>query len=235
MARPTFWSATSLADPIELVIFDCDGVLVDSEMISFSVLRDAIADRGLSLTIEEVQQRFQGRSLTAVVLDLAADGIEFGPIHQNRMNEELLARFERELRPISGMSALVQRLTVPCCVASSSRTERLRRSLAMTELLPLFGNHVFSADSVKHGKPAPDLFLYAAERMSIMPVRCLVIEDSAPGMLAAKAAGMDAIGFAGGRHLELALARASLYEISVEVAASASELEQMLRDRNVLR
>ena len=235
MARPRFWSATSLADPIELVIFDCDGVLVDSEMISFSVLRDAIADRGLSLTIEEVQQRFQGRSLTAVVLDLAANGIEFGPIHQNRMNEELLARFERDLRPIPGMSALVQRLTVPCCVASSSRTERLRRSLAMTGLSPLFGGHVFSADSVERGKPAPDLFLYAGKHMNVSPTRCLVIEDSAPGIAAAQAAGMDAIGFAGGQHLRSGEARASLYEISNEVAASTSELEQMLWDRNVLR
>ena len=151
------------------------------------------------------------------------------------MNERLLSRFEQELLPIPGIQTLVGKLDVCFCVASSSRTERLRRSLELTGLMPLFGDHVFSADSVKRGKPAPDLFLYAAERMGVAPARCLVIEDSVPGILAAKAAGMEAIGFTGGSHLRTPRSRTELLQVSDKVAASVSELEQMLRKRNLLR
>ena len=211
----------------ELVIFDCDGVLVDSEAIALDVLREALAEIGAPLTIAQIQRRFLGRSLPAVADDLAREGIAFDATRQRAMKARLRARFEAELRPMPGMAALVDRLAVPCCVASSSATDRLRHSLATAGLLPRFEGRAFSADEVARGKPHPDLFLHAARRMGVEPAACLVVEDSRPGLAAARAAGMRAVAFLGGAHLE-ADQRAALAAEHPPSAASAAALAPYL-------
>ena len=216
----------------DLVIFDCDGVLVDSEPISLGLLRDTIAASGLDLSLETVRGEFQGRSLPAVVTRLReAHDHAVPPDALAAMGEELLRRFSRDLRPVRGMRALVRQLGCRRCVASSSHTRRLRHSLAVAGLADLFGPHVFSADAVARGKPAPDLFLHAAARMGVAPERCAVVEDSVPGIEAARAANMRALGFAGGSHVTEASAD-DLRRVGAEtVARSAEALRALLPQR----
>ena len=193
--------AGDLADRIDCVIFDCDGVLVDSEPIALALLRDTIAGLGLDLTLETVQREFQGRSLPSVVARLSErHGIRVPHEALEAMSEALLARFSAELRPIEGMPALLDRLARPFCVASSSHVRRLAHALAVTGLAPRFGPRVFSADAVARGKPAPDLLLHAAQGCRVAPERCLVVEDSVAGVEAAVAAGMPVLGFTAGGH-----------------------------------
>ena len=220
--------------PIRLVIFDCDGVLVDSEPIALAVLREAIAEKGLDLDHATVQRRFQGRTLDAVAAALALDGVDFDRAAQDAMNARLYARFSEELRPLAGMPALVDRLRVPFCVASSSRTERLRLALATTGLAARFEGHVFSADAVARGKPHPDLFLLAAHEMRTSPDACLVIEDSVAGLQAARAAGMTAIGLAAGGHLA-GQARQALAEASAVLAPTVDALSEQFETLGLLR
>ena len=220
--------------PIRLVIFDCDGVLVDSEPIALAVLREAIAEKGLDLDHATVQRRFQGRTLDAVVAALALDGVDFDGAAQDAMNARLYARFSEELRPLAGISVLINRLSVPFCVASSSRTERLRHALATTGLAARFEGRVFSADAVARGKPHPDLFLLAAREMGMSPDVCLVIEDSVAGLQAARAAGMAAIGLAAGGHLA-GEARQALQEASGMLAPTVDALSKQFEELGLLR
>ena len=215
---------------IDLVIFDCDGVLVDSESIAQELLRETLAGHGLVLPIDTVQRTFQGRSLPAVREVLAAEfGLALPSGAFDGMDAALLARFTRELRPVEGMAKLVASVSVPVCVASSSHTVRLRHALAVTGLAGRFGGAVFSADAVERGKPAPDLFLHAANRMNAAPERCLVIEDSPAGVEAARAAGMEPIGFTAGSH-----ARGEAYAERLRaagadrIARSAAELRRLV-------
>lgn len=184
-----------------LVIFDCDGVLVDSEPLSLRVLVEAISEAGLMMSIEQAQARFLGKSLASTCADLAGDyGIDLQHTHLERMRARLYDAFRRELVAIPGTAEALDRLSVPCCVASSSQPERIRLSLEVTGLLERLEPHIFSASMVSRGKPAPDLFLHAAEQTKTPPHHCLVIEDSAAGIEAAKSAGMRVFAFTGGAH-----------------------------------
>lgn len=184
-----------------LVIFDCDGVLVDSEAISMSVMLALLAEAGCRLDPAEGWAHFLGKSLGSVVDWLRRErGMVLTDDLQQEMRRRLLARFEAELQPMPGVAAAIDALGLPVCVASSSQPDRIRLSLRVTGLLPRFEPHVFSASMVAHGKPAPDLFLLAARRMGADPARCLVVEDSPAGIAAAHAAGMQAVAFTGGAH-----------------------------------
>jgi HAD superfamily hydrolase (TIGR01509 family) len=186
--------------PPDLVIFDCDGVLIDSEVISARVLVELAAEAGIIFDAGFVAAHFLGRSFPTVARAIAET---WGPLPQGFEGEyraRLLRRFEDDLRPTSGAAEALRACAVPSCVATSSSPERARRSLDIAGLAPLVGR-VFTASEVARGKPAPDLFLHAARAMGADPARCLVIEDSAPGLLAAKAAGMGFAFFAGGSHL----------------------------------
>lgn len=175
------------AEP-RLVIFDCDGVLVDSEPISISVLVRAMSDLGVSITEDQAYERFLGRSLSTLIDTLETEfNIHAGEEFLERIRTDLYARFRSELKPIDGIAATIDRLGIPCCVASSSQMERIRLSLSVTGLLDRLPD-IFSATMVKRGKPAPDLFLHAARQMHVEPEACLVIEDSPAGIAAAKAA-----------------------------------------------
>lgn len=187
-----------------LVIFDCDGVLVDSEPIALSVLAETLAAQGLVLDPAEVSERFLGRSLGAVTAGVREEfDIRLPDDFAALMRRRLFERYETELRAISGLEQVLEGLEaagIAVCVASSSLPERIEKSLSVTGLLSRFTPHVFSASMVKAGKPAPDLFLHAAGQLGFRPDHCLVIEDSPAGIAAAKAAGMRVFAFGGGGH-----------------------------------
>jgi len=184
----------------DLVIFDCDGVLVDSELLSVEADRGCLADHGIDLSAEEILERYTGLSLAAMLSDLESRYGRPLPDFATRHRERLRSLFEADLRPIPGIGAVLDALTCRVCVASSGTSERLQHALSLVGLLDRFQPHVFSVSEVAHGKPAPDLFLHAAGRMGVAPQRCLVVEDSIAGVAAAVAAGMPAIGFTGGSH-----------------------------------
>jgi HAD superfamily hydrolase (TIGR01509 family) len=187
--------------PLDLAIFDCDGVLVDSEPLAMRVLLETIAEAGLVLEPAHGYERFLGRSLAHTCAVLSAEfGIDLTHEALDRMRLRLYEVFRRELRPIAGIHATLDALPVPYCVASSSQPERIRLALEVTGLLGRFEGHLFSASMVSRGKPAPDLFLHAAAEMAVAPARCLVVEDSLAGIEAAKLAGMRVCGFTGGSH-----------------------------------
>ncbi|MDN5929425.1 MAG: HAD family hydrolase [Hyphomicrobiales bacterium] len=184
-----------------LIIFDCDGVLVDSEPISISVLLDVMAKAGHVMEEGTAYKLFLGRSMATTIELLREDfGFVVTPAHLDQARATLNERFRRELKPIPGIKAALDKLSGPRCIASSSKPERIRLSLSITGLLDQFEPHIYSATMVKRGKPAPDLFLHAARDMGMEPDDCLVIEDSPAGVEAAKAAGMRVFGFTGGSH-----------------------------------
>ncbi len=190
-----------MSAPIGLVIFDCDGVLVDSEPISIRVLVEELARFGYAIDEATAYERFLGRSLAAVQGMLREElGFDLPGERLEAMRITLFERYRRELQTIPGISETLDRLTIPYCVASSSLPERIRVSLEVTGLLPRFADHIFSAAMVKQGKPAPDLFLHVAREMRASPCACLVIEDSPPGIIAARNAGMRVFAFTGGAH-----------------------------------
>jgi HAD superfamily hydrolase (TIGR01509 family) len=183
----------------ELVIFDCDGVLVDSEPISVRLDVQMLAELGLTMTTEEVIERFVGRSPEVIVEAVEAALGHPPPAGWLERNErELRSRFVAELEPVPGIVEALERISLPMCVASSSPPERLRFKLELTGLYDRFAGRIFSASEVANGKPAPDLFLHAARQMGVEPAGCVVVEDSRYGVQAARAAGMEALGYAGG-------------------------------------
>lgn len=187
--------------PPELIIFDCDGVLVDSEALSVSALLSMVRLAGGSIGEDAAYEHFLGRSMASVREILARDfSLVITDAHLTAMRVDLMKKFREDLRPIPGIREALTRLVMPCCVASSGTLERIRYALEVTGLLPLLEPHLFSAAMVARGKPAPDLFLHAAARMGAAPDRCLVIEDSPAGIEAARAAGMTAFAFTGGAH-----------------------------------
>ena len=189
-----------MPDP-SLVIFDCDGVLVDSEPISIAVLLEMIGKSGVAMSEDEAYDRFLGRSMATISKGLHEEyGFAASEADLDEMRTDLYARFERDLKPVPGIAAALQQLQFPRCVASSSQPERIRLSLKLTGLIDLLDPHIFSATMVKNGKPAPDLFLFAAKTMGVDPRDCVVIEDSPAGIQAAKAAGMRVFAFTGGTH-----------------------------------
>lgn len=205
-----------------LVIFDCDGVLVDSEPVSISVLVDAMNRAGADITEADAYRLFLGRSLATVTDCLRQQyGLEAGPSFLEDMRKELYRRFREELKPIPGIQETLDRLDGPRCVASSSQPERIRLSLTITGLIDTLEPHIYSASMVKNGKPAPDLFLHAAASMGVPPERCIVVEDSPAGVQAAKAAGMKVLLFTGGTHALQETYREEISKISADATFDA--------------
>ncbi|WP_157018911.1 HAD family hydrolase [Mesorhizobium xinjiangense] len=209
-------NSTGRAGP-KLVIFDCDGVLVDSEPISIAVLRDVIAEAGGPIDEATAYDRFLGRSMASTCEILRGDfGIDITDAHLEFMRDELNRRFEAELQPIPGIRQTLTTLACARCVASSSKPERIRTSLRVTGLLELLEPHIYSATMVERGKPAPDLFIHTAREMGVAPTDCLVIEDSPAGVTAARAAGMRVFGFTGGSHAVPGSLKAALAPLGAE-------------------
>lgn len=201
---PAGTDLSHLVQGVRLVLFDFDGVIADSEVLSLDILRAALADVGMSRSLEDVRRAYLGTSRDTVARDVAEFcGADRAPRFLAEWESTLFARFRRELRPVPGAKTLLDRLgalELPYAIASSGSLERISIALGAMDLSYRFA-HVFSAEMVKHGKPAPDLFLHAARSMGIAPSATLVIEDSTVGITAARAAGMRCIGFVGGSHL----------------------------------
>jgi HAD superfamily hydrolase (TIGR01509 family) len=212
---------------LQLVIFDCDGVLVDSEVISNEVLAGALTEQGLPTTLAQSRHDYQGLLLAEI--DSRAQAKLGRPLAKDwlqRYERERAAVFRRDLRAVPGVAETVQSIQaagVAVCVASQGKLEKIRLSLKLTKLDPLFPNEaLFSAYSVPRGKPHPDLFLHAAASMAAEPERCAVIEDTPSGVTAAVAAGMRAFGYAADSD-EVALRRAG-----AETLLAMNELPSLL-------
>ncbi len=187
--------------PPRLVIFDCDGVLVDSEMIASRVLAEMLTEVGYAVTPQDCRERFTGISFPAVVALVEADwGRALPPDFERRVRARDADAFAAKLKPVAGVAETLPRIAMPKCVASSGSPEKIRHSLTVTGLIDHFGKDLFSARSVARGKPAPDLFLYAARQMGADPHHCVVVEDAESGVRAGLAAGMTVLGFAGASH-----------------------------------
>jgi HAD superfamily hydrolase (TIGR01509 family) len=216
-----------------LVIFDCDGVLVDSEVIAMRIFHECLVRAGFLATPEDALKLGLGRS-AALLSDaveahfgrkLPADFIE-------TMRAHTLRAFDSELRPIAGAGELLARFPLPRCVASNSHERRIRHALTVTGLIGFVEPHIFSAMMVARGKPAPDLFLLAAQRLGVAPCDCLVVEDSAHGVAAARAAGMAVVGFCGGGHCLEGHSRHLLEVGCARVFATMAELGEFLGVKN---
>jgi HAD superfamily hydrolase (TIGR01509 family) len=185
----------------DLIIFDCDGVLVDSEVISTHTLLDALVASGLEVDIEYVRKTYLGRSMSVVRADYQRlTGRLMAEDFEADFLARLFAAYRRELAAMAGVKELIASISCPYCMATSSNIERAQLSLELTGLLPLFEGRIFCASMVKRGKPAPDLFLHAARELGADPANCLVIEDSEVGLQAALNAGMAVWRFVGGSH-----------------------------------
>lgn len=186
----------------DLVIFDCDGVLIDSEIISARMLVTELARLGLTIDLAYVERHFLGRSYPVVMETIRREfGLDLPPDFEVQYREALLAAFQQELTIVPHVREVLETIGVPFCVATSSSPRRVEMSLNLVGLTGLVGDRVFTSTLVARGKPAPDLFLYAADRMDARPDRTLVIEDSLTGLRAGLAAGMTVRRFVGGSHL----------------------------------
>jgi D-ribulokinase len=202
----------------EVVIFDCDGVLVDSEVIALAVTRRRLGEAGLHLSDEETRERFLGLRLDSVVRRVETElGAPLPKEFPGDLSREILETFARELKGVEGVRQAVGDLQARVCVASSSAPEKLSFALRVTGYETLFAPNIFSAAEVAQGKPSPDLFLFAARAMGAAPKDCLVIEDSVAGVAAARAAGMRVFGFVGASHF-------SRLDEGVDLTAAGAEL-----------
>src|ERR671911_1195104 len=208
----------------DLVIFDCDGVLVDSEPLSNRILAERLTAIGLPTTTQESIRDYMGRSWKTdqeIIEGRLGRPLPDGWV--DAYHAEVIAAFATELQPVAGIAAALDAIDLPSCVASSSAHPRIRAALEATGLVGRFDDgRIFSATDVEHGKPAPDLFLHAARACGAAPERCVVVEDAPPGAEAGRRAGMDVLGYAG-------LTAASLLEAEgARVFASMAELPALL-------
>jgi HAD superfamily hydrolase (TIGR01509 family) len=188
---------------LDLIIFDCDGVLVDSEVISCRAHAETLTRHGYPITEEQVLHRFLGVSDREARQTIEREiGRQLPSDFEAQVKAATLKFYAGDLKAIAGVAAAIAAIDLPKCVASSGTPEKIRHGLECAGLYEQLSPHIFSATQVKHGKPAPDLFLFAAEQMRAAPTRCLVIEDSVPGVTGALAAGMIVLGFHGGSHCQ---------------------------------
>jgi HAD superfamily hydrolase (TIGR01509 family) len=214
-------------DDLQLVIFDCDGVLVDSEVISNDVLARALTEQGLPTTLAQSRRDYQGLLLAEIDSRAAAElGRPLAKDWLERYERDRAAVFRRELRAVPGVAEAVRRIKaagLAVCVASQGKPEKTRLSLKLTKLNRLFPDEdLFSAYSVPRGKPHPDLFLHAAQAMAAEPARCAVVEDTPSGVTAAVSAGMRVLGYAADSDA------AALRQAGAEVFMAMEELTGVL-------
>ena len=181
----------------QLVIFDCDGVLVDSDRISLRIQAERIRALGLEISDADCVREFLGIGMPATLRRIEEWlGRPLPDGWREELDAEVEEAFRRELRPVPGIVEALDAITLPTCIASSGSHEKMMLTLGLTGLYERFAGRIFSADEVERGKPDPDLFFYAAERMGVVPERCIVVEDSPWGVAAGIAAGMSVLGYA---------------------------------------
>lgn len=215
------------------ILFDCDGVLVDSEVIYNQVELRRLSSIGLSYDPVVYKTRFTGLHGRDFIAEIKADYAalnkgDFPATFEQDMVEEMYRRIETELQAISGIHDLLDRHDGPRAVASSSALTRLKRKLQITGLMSFFDDHVYSGDQVENGKPAPDLFLHAASRLGVPPSSCLVLEDSVNGVRAGRAAGMTVWGFTGGGHADPDLKNRLAGAGASQVVSSFEDMARLL-------
>lgn len=186
---------------IKLILFDCDGVLIDSEILVCRLTAEELTRLGYPIALDEVIARFAGRAEASMVAEIERDwGGPVPPEYFTRIRTRITESYAGDLRSIPEVHDTLDLIECAVCVASSSYPDKLRLGLRATGLLDRFGENVISASLVANGKPAPDVFVFAAGWMRMPVAHCLVVEDSVPGVRAARAAGMWVIGFTGGQH-----------------------------------
>lgn len=186
-----------------LIIFDCDGVLVDSEYLSARVLVETFAAIGVAIDLAFVFDNFLGHSFSEAAAQYAKlHGKCVPETFEADYRARLLDKFSTDLRPMPFIGNVLDELSVPCCLATGSSPVRVTKSLEITGLAARFTDRVFATSMVARGKPAPDVFLHTAKAMGVAPAQCLVVEDSATGIVAAHAAGMAVWQFTGGSHFQ---------------------------------
>ena len=224
-------------DDRRLIVFDCDGVLVDSEILACDVQARAMTAYGFAMDGPEIARRFLGMSAKDMRALMEVDlGRPLPDDHEARCGAELFDLFRAQLRPVAGIRSVIEAVGAAGharCVASSSSPERIALALEVAGLDDLFGPHVFSSTMVAHGKPAPDLFLHAAAAMDFSPERCVVVEDSINGVRAARAAGMRALGFLAGGYCQPLHGEALAAAGADRVCADASALARALAEETV--
>ena len=184
-----------------LIIFDCDGVVVDSEVISCRVHAEVLTRHGYPISADEVCARFLGRTARDTAIEVERElGRPLAENYDRERRAALIAALADSVEAIPHLEQALDTIAAPICIASSAVPEKIFATLSRTGLYRRFAPNIFSGSQVKNGKPAPDLFLFAATQMATLPERCLVIEDSVPGVTGARAAGMTVLGFHGGSH-----------------------------------
>lgn len=218
-----------------LIIFDCDGVLVDSEFIACKIEAEELTRIGYVLSPEECIRRFSGKSQKTIMETVEGElGQPLPCGFAEQLENRILDALSKELEPIEGVEEILSRIPRKC-IASSGSPEKIQNSLKATGLVDHFlPQNIYSATMVQNGKPAPDLFLLASERMGRRPSQCIVVEDSIHGIQAAKAAGMYVVGFTGGSHIMNSNYHASLKRAGAdEVCAHMTEFSAHLAEFNV--
>ena len=216
----------------DLIIFDSDGVLVDSEPIANRILAAHLSAAGFPCTFAQSVERFVGRSLSSIIAMVEEDRDRPLPDgFYDAVQDATFTAFRAELKPVPGVAEALDRIAAPKCVASSGRIEKLDVTLGVTGLRVHFGDRLFSATMVRRGKPHPDLFLLAAARMGAAPADCVVVEDSVPGVEAARAAAMRVLGYAGGSHVADGHAR-RLSAAGATVFADMADLPDLILSNN---
>jgi beta-phosphoglucomutase-like phosphatase (HAD superfamily) len=214
----------------DLVIFDCDGVLVDSEIIANGVMAECLNEAGVMLNVEQTMAFGVGKSAIAVATAVKTEfGVTLPANFFEDMGVRIIAAYPGKLRPMDGIPELLAALKLKRCVASNSPLARVQHALTTTGLLLHFEPHIYTAAMVARSKPAPDLFLHAAEQQGIRPDRCLVIEDSLSGVAAALAAGIPIVGFVGGSHIRPGHADAMREAGCIEVFSRMEDVATYLR------
>jgi HAD superfamily hydrolase (TIGR01509 family) len=205
------------------IIFDNDGVLIDSESISNRVMVEMAKEVGAAIDLEYAMKHFSGVSLQSTMdyVEKKA-GKKLPDDFEQEFRKRTFELFKTDLKPVKGVKKLLDKITVPCCVASSGPREKLELSLKVTNLLPKFENRIFSCYDIGVWKPNPDIFLYAAGEMGFKPGECVVIEDSLAGVKAAKSGGFDVFGFVNERN------KKEFEELGATVFSTMEELAGLL-------
>ena len=222
-------SSEILSEFVPTLIFDCDGVLIDSEIVVCRLVSEELTSLGYPVTVTEVISRYAGRPEPAMIADIEQDwGRSVPAEYFPRIKSRVAEAYASELRPVAGIAETLARIRAPVCVASSSAPQKLRLGLEATRLHSWFGENIVSASYVAQGKPAPDVFIYAAGWMRTQIEHCVVIEDSIPGVEAARKAGIRTFGFVGGSHCPPEHEERLLAAGAELVLRNISDLEQCL-------
>jgi HAD superfamily hydrolase (TIGR01509 family) len=215
----------------DLIIFDCDGVLIDSELLSNRSEVEFLKSFGIEFDLKDYMARFVGKNTKDVLEGIEVlHGIRLSDNFWKLVEENTFNVFQTELKSTAGIFEFLDLVDKAKCVASSSSLERLDMTLKVTGLFDRFSPYIFSAEQVNRGKPAPDLFLFAAKQMQVPPEQCLVIEDSPAGVRAGVEAGMTVLGYTGGSHIQPGHQEKLIGEGAIKVFAEMSELSTWLEN-----